>query len=118
LRVRSFESACEFDGNLGVIPAEGDDIEAQDFSGEIGCGAGFAARGDFLEAVEVFGDAEAKGFWGISEEVGQGVHVVGDQGSFLCGVASFKFRDDGGVIDAHGFRRVCGEGGWIWGWRR
>jgi hypothetical protein len=53
----------------GALEFDSDDI-AEGFSGEMGCGAGFAERG--LEAVEVFGDAEAKGFWGIPEEVGQG----------------------------------------------
>jgi len=70
---------------VGVIPVEGDDIEAEDFSGEIGCEAGFAERGDFLEAVEVFGDAVAKGLRGIPEEVGQRVRVVSNQGGFLGG---------------------------------
>ena len=32
------EGAFEFDGDVGVIPAEGDDIETEDFSAEIGCG--------------------------------------------------------------------------------
>jgi hypothetical protein len=57
----------------------------------------------------LFGDAEAMGFWGIPEEVGQGVHVVSDQGGFLGWVESFKFRDDGGVMDVHKLEEFAGR---------
>jgi hypothetical protein len=63
----------------------------------------------FLEGVEVFGDAEAKGLRGIPEEVGQRVHVVSGQGGFLGGVESFKFRDDGGVVDVHELEECAGR---------
>jgi hypothetical protein len=101
------EHAFACDGD--VILAEGGDIEAKDFSGGIGRGAGFAERGDFLEAVEVFGHAEAKGLRSIPKEGGQGVRIVSDQGGFLDGVESFKFRDHDGAMDVHELEEFAGR---------
>ena len=59
---------------------------------------------------EVRRDAEAMGFRGIpEEEVGQGIHVVSSQGGFLGRVESFKFGDDGGVIDVHELEEFAGR---------
>jgi hypothetical protein len=53
----------------GAFEFDSDDIEAEGFSAELDCGADLAERGDFLEAMEVFGDAEAQGLRGFQKKL-------------------------------------------------
>src|SRR5271168_1015954 len=97
----AINGAFKLQRDLGVILAEGDDIESQYLARQIGGNSSLAKRGDLFKAVEIFRHAKTHGERRIPKQVGKRFHVVGDQGGFVHGIERLEFRDDAGVIDLH-----------------
>jgi hypothetical protein len=99
--------AFELQSDAAVAGAEGDDVEAEDFAGEVGGGAASAKGFELFDAVEVFRDSEAHDAGGGPEHGGEGFDVVADEGALVVGVEGLEFGDGSGVVDGkigHGGR--------------
>jgi len=84
-----------------VVFAEGDDVEARDGAGKTLGGTGFAEGFDLVDAVEIFGHAEAHDLGRGPEHVGEGVDIVVDQSRFVHGVEGGEFGYGRGIVDGH-----------------
>jgi hypothetical protein len=65
-----FRGAFEFDANVRMIVTEGNDVQAEDFSGEVGSRSGFLERGNLVERVEIWGYTEPDRQRRVPEEMG------------------------------------------------